>query len=64
MKDRPEKREGRIHRLPERGRPSAGAAADSKSPYSAPADPEALLRLILGLSTNFIVLPPTTSTMG
>lgn len=58
MKDRPEKREGRIHRLPERGRPSAGAAADSKNPYSAPADPEALLRLILGLSTNFIVLPP------
>ena len=58
MKDRAEKREERIHRLPERGRPSAGAAADSRNPYSAPADAEALLRLILGLSTNFIVLPP------
>jgi len=62
MKDRPEKREGLIHRLPERGRrPEAGlarSAVDRRNPYSAPADPEALLRLILGLSTNFIVLPP------
>jgi PAS domain S-box-containing protein/putative nucleotidyltransferase with HDIG domain len=31
---------------------------DHVSPYAASADPEALLRLILGLSTNFIVLPP------
>lgn len=31
---------------------------DHSSPYAASADPEALLRLILGLSTNFIVLPP------
>lgn len=31
---------------------------DRASPYAASADSEALLRLILGLSTNFIVLPP------
>ena len=35
-----------------------GATPDRRSPYSAPADPETLLRLILGLSTNFIVLGP------
>jgi PAS domain S-box-containing protein/putative nucleotidyltransferase with HDIG domain len=30
----------------------------TRSPYDAPGNAEALLRLILGLSTNFIILPP------
>ncbi len=68
MKDRLEAKEGRIHQLPGR-KPEAGAArtggvVDRNSPYSAPANPEALLRLILGLSTNFIILAPDDADDG
>ncbi len=39
-------------------RSSASERGAGRDPYNAPGDAEALLRLILGLSTNFIILSP------
>jgi PAS domain S-box-containing protein/putative nucleotidyltransferase with HDIG domain len=62
MKDRYEIGEGQAQRIlkidPGAALREEQRAPGLASPYAASADPEALLRLILGLSTNFIVLTP------